>query len=423
VIKTSDGQPVTGGSVTWSLVDGSGSSSSPRALNSAGEVTFELVTTGSATITLQNGELSSGAKVSGSWPGVLGIANLELRVAAEPLLTQKSVWVRLPNQVPVPNSRVSALTQISQSRSVSGFTFIAPGTLNAVTNGEGRATLTGYASGNPSAQISYDDSVFVQRSNSILVSESTDIELEFMPWVSAPEVDKTLDYGSADVVEFTANAIPDPEEMGGLATRIGEFVTSLFVQNASDTVSALVQPGVLVTVEPPAGAPAAPATCGQVLSARTNSQGVATLRICPTSTGEYKVVTAGAVASKPLRYFVNAPFVPPVAVPYTPPAPAAATAPAPQAAPAAPVVPQLGLKAKVSAGAVAAQLGIAVPAKAKVTLKVAGSSKAICKVSGGKLVTLKPGNCSVSVTVQPAKLKGMKKKPAPIKTAKVITIK
>jgi hypothetical protein len=289
------------------------------------------------------------------------------------------------------------------------YTTLFRSTLNAVTNGEGRATLTGYASGNPSAQISYDDSVFVQRSNSILVSESTDIELEFMPWVSAPEVDKTVDYGAADEVEFTANAVPDAVQAGGLIALLSDFVSSLFVQNAADTVSALTQPGVLVTIQPPAGAPAAPSTCGQVLSARTNAQGVATLRICPTSTGEYKVVTAGAVASKPLRYFVNAPYVPPIAVPYTPPAPAAA--------------PQLGLKKKVSAGAVAAQLGIAVPAKAKVTLKVSGASKKICRVSGGRLQTLKPGKCVVSVTVQPVKLKGMKKKPAAIKATRAITIK
>ena len=425
VILTSDGQPITGGSVSWALSDGTGASSSPRSLNSAGQASFELVTTGPATITLQNGVLPSGATVSGSWSGVLGVANLELRVSAEPQLTQKSVWVMLPNEVPVPNSQVNALTQLSRSRTVSGFTFIAPGTLNAVTNGEGQATLTGYASGYPSALISYDDTVLVQRINTILVSESTEIYLEFMPWVSAPEVDKTVDYGAADVIEFTANAVPESDQVGGLVAQVSQFFTSLFVQNASDTVSALVQPGVLVAIEPPAGAPAAPASCGQVLSARTNSQGVATLRICPTSTGEYKVVTAGAVASKPLRYFVNAPYVPPVAVPYTPPAPAAAPAPAPAAAPApAPAAaPQLGLKAKVSAGAVAAQLGIAVPPKAKVTLKVSGSSKKFCKVSGGKLVTLKPGNCVVSVTVQPAKQKGMKKKPAAIKVTRAIPIK
>jgi hypothetical protein len=369
---------------------------------------------------LQNGVLPSGATVSGSWSGVLGVANLELRVSAEPQLTQKSVWVRLPNEVPVPNSQVNALTQLSRSRTVAGFTFNAPGTLNAVTNGEGQATLTGYASGYPSALISYDDTVLVQRINTILVSESTEIVLEFMPWVSAPEVDKTLDYGAADVVEFTANAVPETQGIGGLVAQLTEFATSLFAQSASDTVSALVQPGVLVTIEPPAGAPAAPSTCGQVLSARTNSQGIATLRVCPTSTGEYKVVTAGAVASKPLRYFVNPLFVPPVAVPFTPPAPAAAPAPA---APAAPVVPQLGLKARVSAGAVAAQLGIAVPAKAKVTLKVSGASKKICRVSGGRLQTLKPGNCVVSVTVQPAKIKGVKKKPAAIKVTRAITIK
>jgi phage tail sheath gpL-like len=85
--------------------------------------------------------------------------------------------------------------------------------------------------------------------------------------------------------------------------------------------------------------------------------------------------------------------------------------------------PQLKVKASVSASAVAKQLKIAVPAKAKVTLTVSGASKKICKIASGKLVTLKRGKCSVSVTVQLAKPKGAKKNPKAIKTSRVITIK
>jgi hypothetical protein len=413
-ILTSTGDPVTSGAVSWTLTDGTNASSSSRSPDSSGKVNFEWVATGSASVTISQGLVASGARVSGTWTTVLGMSNLELRLPVEPVITERVVTVQLPNGIPVPDSRVVAQSAIASSRNVSSFTFEAPGTLNTFTNYLGQATLMGYTTGSPSVQVTYDDTVLVQRKTATLSSPSTNIILEYMPWVSAPEVNKAVDYGTADLVAFRVNTVQGSQSLStsGLLSGLRSFVT-----DGTESVSSL-QAGVLVQIQRPAGAPFAPPSCNELLSARTNASGIATLRICPTMSGEYKVVTVGAVASKPLRYTVNVPVASaPVA------APAPATAPAPQSAPAAPVVPQLGLKARVSAGAVAAQLGIAVPPKAKVTLKVSGASKKVCRVSGGRLVTLKPGNCSVSVTVQPAKQKGMKKKPAPIRASKVITIK
>jgi hypothetical protein len=59
--------------------------------------------------------------------------------------------------------------------------------------------------------------------------------------------------------------------------------------------------------------------------------------------------------------------------------------------------------------------------KAKIKLTVAKVSKKICKVSGGKLVALKPGNCSVTVAVTPAKSKAVKK-PKTMKQSTVVRI-
>jgi hypothetical protein len=59
--------------------------------------------------------------------------------------------------------------------------------------------------------------------------------------------------------------------------------------------------------------------------------------------------------------------------------------------------------------------------KAKVKLKVAKVSRKICKVSGGKLVALKPGNCSVTVSVTPKKTKQVKK-PKTTKQSTVVVI-
>ena len=95
--------------------------------------------------------------------------------------------------------------------------------------------------------------------------------------------------------------------------------------------------------------------------------------------------------------------------------------PAPNPMPAAPAQLQIAPKAKVASSAVAASLGAVIPAKSKVTLTVSKSSKKICKVSGGKLVAIKPGNCSVTVTVQPPKPK-KGKKPKAVKTSGIVKI-
>jgi serine protease len=53
---------------------------------------------------------------------------------------------------------------------------------------------------------------------------------------------------------------------------------------------------------------------------------------------------------------------------------------------------------KISSKAFAARASIPIPAKHKVKLTVVGSKK-VCKISGGKVVALKPGACRVKVTV------------------------
>lgn len=111
-----------------------------------------------------------------------------------------------------------------------------------------------------------------------------------------------------------------------------------------------------------------------------------------------------------------APVTPPAAaVPATPSAPVAA--PAPQA----PASPVMAPKQKTSGSALATQIGMTVTPKAKIKLTVAKESKKICKVSGGKLVALAPGNCSVTVSVTPAKTK-LVKKPKATKQATVVAI-
>ena len=91
------------------------------------------------------------------------------------------------------------------------------------------------------------------------------------------------------------------------------------------------------------------------------------------------------------------------------------------AAPAAPAQPTMAIKQKTAGASLATQIGMTVEPKSKVKLTVAKASKKICKVSGGKLVALKPGNCSVTVSVTPAKTKKVKK-PKTTKQSTVVVI-
>ncbi len=94
-----------------------------------------------------------------------------------------------------------------------------------------------------------------------------------------------------------------------------------------------------------------------------------------------------------------------------------AQVPAVQASP----PPQFGVKKKISSASLAKQIGMSVPPKAKVSLKVAKSSKKFCKVSGSKLVTLKAGICTLTVSVTPKKTK-LIKKPKKVSVTTVVTI-
>ena len=74
---------------------------------------------------------------------------------------------------------------------------------------------------------------------------------------------------------------------------------------------------------------------------------------------------------------------------------------------------------KVTSKAFAARASIPVPAKHKVKLSIVGSKK-VCKVSGGKVVALKPGACRVKVTVSGKVKVGKKMKMR--KNTRIITV-
>ena len=77
---------------------------------------------------------------------------------------------------------------------------------------------------------------------------------------------------------------------------------------------------------------------------------------------------------------------------------------------------------KTKSAAITSAFGMVVSARSTVKMTVAKSSRKICKVVGGKLVSLKRGNCELTVTVQVPKQKG-KKKPKAVKVSGLVVIR
>jgi methionine-rich copper-binding protein CopC len=69
----------------------------------------------------------------------------------------------------------------------------------------------------------------------------------------------------------------------------------------------------------------------------------------------------------------------------------------------------LGVRKSLGKALIARDAGLTVSSKATVSISVAGGSKKFCKVSGTKLVGIKPGACRVSIAVVAKALKGKSK--------------
>ena len=103
------------------------------------------------------------------------------------------------------------------------------------------------------------------------------------------------------------------------------------------------------------------------------------------------------------------------------PAPSTVATESPAAPAAQPTTPRVATKSKTSGASIASQAGVSVTPGSKVALSVSKASKKICKVSGGKLVALAPGNCLVTVSVTPKKSK-LVKKPKAVKTPTTVVV-
>jgi hypothetical protein len=251
-------------------------------------------------VTLTNGQLADGSTVSGTWSEILGYDSPVLTVPSNTALGSRTVHVQLPNGYPVANVKVTLTgSGYSSTRQDGGFSFAVPSsTLTGFTDTSGNFTVSGYWSGNPSANTLYDDGIITQQQDNALTSAVTNVELDYMPWVSFDTTQVTGDSGAPQVVQVSAVE-------AGSSNLLGRHYA---------TSSKPVKAGVAVTIVPPKGVKAGKCANGkpQKLSGVTGANGKARLTICAYKSGIYTLKTAGAASVGSIRVLVKgaAPLAP-----------------------------------------------------------------------------------------------------------------
>ena len=273
-VKTSSGQPVSGGAITW--VASSAHSAVTYGLTADGIIDFPAAPAGAVAVTLTGGQLPDGTLVSGTWNATLGFNTNVLRLPAAPTASHR-VHVTLPGGLPVSNAQVSVTGLVSTYRS-GGFTFTRPaGGTSGFTDASGVVTATGFPNGPAQATVVYNDGVIVQTPDPFDASAADSyMELEYSPFVQAVTSTGTANSGAA--VNVVLSAVAPTPGAAGIRT---------------SSVATKPQKGVAITLVLPAGA--TKGTCGAKLTGATGTNGKVTLKVCATKSGVVRVKSAGAV--------------------------------------------------------------------------------------------------------------------------------
>ncbi len=301
VVTDSTGLPVALGEYTWTSIDGLNRSSSAKTGTALGGVTFNSVPAKMIKVKLDSGSLVDGSLVSGTFTtqATNGIVMLSLPPATAQV--RRVVEVQLPSGDPVPGAQVTS-QRLTSSAPFSSSTFSGTvsrsSTLSGKTNSAGQIELIGYSTGVTRVSANYDDGELNQSTLPQDTQEPiTIIQLDYMPIVTV----------TAEQVTATANTIVS------IPVSVGDPVDSTPVNNMSLAVLAHGVPqrstqaysGVKVGITPPAGAAQTACAGTKVLSATTNAQGKATLKVCAAASGDYIITSKGAVSAGAVRIRVK----------------------------------------------------------------------------------------------------------------------
>ena len=344
-VQAPDGTPVVGGVITWAMANGNARSSVTYGLTQEGYIDFPAAPAGEVNVSLSNGELPDGVLVSGTFAAVLGYGNTTLQIPQPPNAIH-TVSVNLPNGLPVSNAEVSVYSDdMTDTQVTQGFTFHIPSSdllsvssdssesdwvddaeywdyevfdywtnvdvnvyavrgikqpvaradsqltrrsvmnnstlvKSGTTNTMGRFSILGFTRSVPDARINYDDSVITQTQDVQLQARVTKVELDYVPYVSVSD-------SSISASENTAVTVPVV-----VADPVSAELNDLRGLRAGD-VRKLRGANVRVKLASPSGAPVYSAgTCrGLASSYVTGSNGRASVKVCATKSGNYRVVS------------------------------------------------------------------------------------------------------------------------------------
>ena len=462
---------VTSGPVTFTLSVPTVTVCPPYCTNGQDPSKATTTTTAPGTApTKAAGSLATGATLqAASITVIVGESGaIEITVPDPPVIVSRKISVTLPDGTAVPNATVqlknnyltyaytnsgtSTSTWSSRPKDTKGYLgqmncaycFVAPP--KYATGADGSVTFSSFdllsRSSAYDADVSYDDGELNQNVKKMFASITETVVMPFMASikVTLPDADPTTPAIETDADPTTPDIDIKADATGGVTvvtdlvdedkipiTGVSQSVETVNPGSSceqggliasTDKVTTICASGGVSTlsINEPATVRTlnvtAQASCSASLTAKTGSNGKATLVMCPTVSTKYRIRATGAVATKTICVRVN-----------NLPCVAASSVASPTggvvASPTQSVVIKKGKVASLTTILKTAK--VSVPKGAKVALVVAAKSKKFCSVSGTSVKALSKGSCVVSVKVTP-KATAKVKKPKTTTTNITVTI-
>jgi hypothetical protein len=463
---------VTSGPVTFTLSVASISVCPPTCTSGPPTTTSTTTTVAGAPAAKPSGALSSGATLQAASVTVIvgETGTVTITVPDPPAIVSRKISVTLPDGTPVPtatvqlknnyltfayqNSGTSTSTWSSRPRDTKGYLgqmncaycFVAPP--KYATGVDGSVTFPSF---NPSARssaydadVAYDDGELNQNKKWTFTSLTETVPMSFMASIKAtlPDADPSTPAKETDADPSTPETDIKTDSTGGVTIEtdlvdedkapisgVSQSVETVNsgssceqggLVSSTDKVTSICANGGVSASSIKASVRAmgvkTSAGCSATLSAKTASNGKATLVVCPSTSTKYRIRGTGAIASKTICVRVNN-------VPCGVSSSSVNTGTSTNTPTA--VVSKIAVMKKgkiTSFTTINKTAKVKIPKGAKVVLVVAVTTKKFCSISGTSVKALKAGTCSISVRVTP-KATAKVKKPKTTTTKIKITIK
>jgi hypothetical protein len=269
------GFPVIDAALNWETLDGKFRSSKPSVTNDEGAASFPRIPAKKIRIAIDGGKMLGGEKISGHLIASAGAGRQTFHLPNPPSKLNLEVNVTLPDGHPVPDAQVEfggldGYTKVSNEHFIGGV--LSSSDFNVSTDHAGFARASGWhdptASAPLTAQATFDDGTLFQMTDwEPINGNSATLELEYMPVM--------------ETANLTINTLKNK-----LVPIDFQIVNPINDQPASNT---------RVTIVPPKGAKQSGCKGRPKLSTVSSQSGIASLKVCASAAGVYKVNSIGAV--------------------------------------------------------------------------------------------------------------------------------